>query len=102
MKVRKPEPFPESTRILEALGTNIKLARLRRKLSSAYLAEAANLSRSTISQIEKGTPGVSIGAYLQVLFILGMENELATIASADEVGRALQDAELLPTGRVRK
>jgi len=102
MKVRKLEPFPESTRILTALGTNIKLARLRRKISSAMLAESANVSRSTVSQIENGASGVSIGAYLQVLFILGMENELANIAAADEVGRTLQDATLLPTSRAPK
>ena len=61
------------TKILEGLGEAIKLARLRRKLSVEQVAERAGISRSTLWQIEKGLPNVSMGYYAQVLFVLGLE-----------------------------
>jgi DNA-binding XRE family transcriptional regulator len=54
------------TKILEELGEDIKLARLRRKLSAEQVAERAGISRSTRWQIEKGLPNVSMGYYAQV------------------------------------
>ena len=63
--------LPKNLRILETLGENIKLARLRRRLSSEQIAERAGIGRKTVTNIEKGSPSVAIGSYLQVLFILG-------------------------------
>lgn len=83
--------LPKNQRILELLGENIRLARLRRKLSSEQLAERAQMSRYSIWQIEKGVPGVSMGAYLQVLFVLGFEHDLESVAAHDDLGRKLQD-----------
>ena len=81
-------------RILSELGENIKLARLRRKLSSVQVAERAGISRPTLSAIEKGKPNVSIGLYAQVLFVLRLVDDLSNVASDDELGRKLQDAKL--------
>lgn len=44
--------------------------------------------------IEKGSPTVSMGAYAQVLFTLGMQQDLLKLAADDVVGRRLQDAGL--------
>ena len=66
------------------------------------MAERANVTRYVIGQIEKGAPAVSIGVYVQVLFVLGMEADLAKIASEDPVGRKLQDSNLTVTERAPK
>ncbi|MDP1726860.1 MAG: helix-turn-helix transcriptional regulator [Bacteroidota bacterium] len=94
--------LPKNQRILEHLGENIRLARLRRKLSSEQLAQRAQMSRYSIWQIEKGTPGVSMGAYLQVLFVLGFEHELESVAANDDLGRKLQDIGLSEKRRAPK
>jgi transcriptional regulator with XRE-family HTH domain len=94
--------MPKQLRILEALGQNIKLARLRRKLSSEQVAERAGIARMTLYKIEQGMPSVAMGAYVQVLFILGLHNDLAVIASNDVLGRKLQDAGLISKKRAPK
>lgn len=98
MKSAKTVLFPRLTRILGEMGENIKLARLRRKLTTAQVAERAGISRSTLWQVEKGLPSVSLGTYAQVLFILGLEKDLQLIAKDDLLGRKLQDADL-PVGK---
>lgn len=90
--------LPRVQRVLEQLGENIKLARLRRKLSSNQVAERAGITRTTLWQVEKGTPNVAMAAYAQVLFVLGLEKDWLKIAVDDELGRRLQDAELI-TGK---
>lgn len=94
--------LPKNRKILIELGENIKLARLRRKLSTMQVAERAQISRPTLVQIEKGSPNTSIGSYLQVLFVLGLENDLLKVAKDDELGRKLQDAKILTKGRAPK
>ena len=94
--------LPRLTKILEGLGEDIKLARLRRKLSAEQIAERAGISRSTLWQIEKGMPNVSMGYYAQVLFVLGLEKNLSTMAADDTLGRKLQDAEILVKNRAPK
>ena len=88
--------LPSSSRkVLPLFGEQIKLARLRRKLSAAVVAERAGISRSTLWQIEKGNPSVALGAYFLVLFALGLEQELLSVAQDDVLGRKLQDAQLV-------
>ena len=94
--------LPKASRILKELGENIKLARLRRRLSSEQVAERANISRPTLSSIEKGAPGVSIGSYLRVLMVLGLEKDMLQLAKDDVLGRKLQDANLLTKERAPK
>lgn len=102
MNQRKIVLLPRVQQILSVMGENIKLARLRRKLSTEQVAERANLSRPTIISIEKGTSSVSIGAYSQVLFILGLEKDLLDVANDDLLGRKLQDSKLLVKSRAPK
>lgn len=94
--------LPKTRRILTELGENIKLARLRRKLSSEQVAERANITRPTLLSIEKGAPTVSIGSYIMVLQVLGLEKDFSLLAKDDKMGRKLQDAEILTTRRAPK
>jgi len=102
MKREKYTLLPRLTKILEELGEDIKLARLRRKLSAEQVAERAGISRSTLWQIEKGLPNVSMGYYAQVLFVLGLEKNLSYMVADDVLGRKLQDAEILVKKRAPK
>ena len=102
MKRAKYTLLPRLTKILEELGEDIKLARLRRKLSTEQIAERAGISRSTLWQIEKGLPNVSMGYYAQVLFVLGLEKNISVMAADDALGRKLQDAEILVKKRAPK
>jgi len=94
--------LPKTKRLLDTLGEQIKLARLRRKYSAEQVAERANISRYTVWQIEKGSPAVSMGAYVQVLFVLGLESDIAKVASEDPLGRKIQDAGLSVAARAPK
>ena len=87
--------LPKNQIILTTLGENIKLARLRRKLSSEQVAERAGIGRMTLYKLEHGNPAVAIGSYLQVLFVLGLHNDLGLVAGNDPLGRKLQDALLI-------
>lgn len=94
--------LPKTMKIMSELGENIKLARLRRKLSAEQVAERADISRPTLSAIEKGSPTVSIGSYLLVLQVLGLEKDFLLLAKDDELGRKLQDAEISTNKRSPK
>jgi transcriptional regulator with XRE-family HTH domain len=100
MRPKKSILLPTAEKILKVLGGNIKLARKRRKLSEIQVAERAAI-RSTLQLIEKGEHGVAMSAYLQVLFVLGLEKDLLKVAADDPLGRKLQDVELI-TGTKKK
>ena len=102
MSKKKIIILPKTKKILSELGENIKLARLRRKLSTEQVAERANISRPTLLAIEKGSPSVSIGSYLLVLSVLGLEKDLLIVAKDDELGRKLQDAKIRTGDRAPK
>jgi transcriptional regulator with XRE-family HTH domain len=95
MKTRNTALLPRAQKPISALGENIKLARLRRKFSAQQVAERANISRPTLVSIEKGKPNVTIGAYVKVLSVLGLENDIMAVAQDDKLGRKLQDAKLI-------
>lgn len=91
--------LPKHQRLLVTLGENLKLARLRRRLSADRVAERAGISRSTLHLIESGAPGTSLGKLLHVLIVLGMESDISRIAADDLLGRKLEDARLTETRR---
>ena len=95
MKGKKQVIFPKHQKIIEQIGENIKLARKRRKLTTVQVAERADINRTTLYQVEKGNAGVSIGAYFNVLRVLGLQDDFLKLASDDELGRKLQDLDLL-------
>ena len=81
---------------MQLVGEQIKLARLRRNLSVAQVAERATCSPLTVSRIEKGVPTVAIGIYLRVLYALQLDDDILSLAKDDELGRALQDMNMIP------
>ncbi len=95
MKTRNTILLPRAQKPITVLGENIKLARLRRKFSAEQVAERANISRPTLVSIEKGNPNVTIGAYVKVLSVLGLETDVMEVAKDDKLGRKLQDAKLI-------
>lgn len=87
--------MPDTQHKLTQMGEQIKLARLRRKLTVELVAERAGISRTTLWNVEKGSSSVAIGAYAAVLHALnGMDEDLLLIAKDDELGRQLQDLNL--------
>lgn len=94
MKKQRSILLPKTQQILETVGEQIKLARLRRKLSGEMVAERAGIGRSTLISIEKGKPSVSIGHYISVLKVLGLDSDFLLLAKDDKLGRKLQDAGL--------
>ena len=102
MNSRSLVVLPRLEKLLAQLGENLKLSRLRRKLTTQQVAERAGITRTTLWQVEKGSPKVSLGTYAQVLFVLGMEKDLLKLATDDELGRRLQDAQLVIRKRAPK
>ena len=87
--------LPQTERILMQMGEQIKLARLRRRLSVELVSERAGISRATLWSVEKGSPSVAIGIYAAVLHALNnMDQDLLLVAKDDELGRKLQDLNL--------
>ncbi len=81
---------------LRKLGKDIRDARRRRRIPVAIAAQRASISRTTLVKIEKGDPGVAMGIYATVLFVMGMSDRLADIADArnDSVGLQLEEEHL--------
>ena len=77
------------------VGEQIKLARLRRNLSMAQVAERATCSEVTLNKVEKGLPTLSMGIYLRVLYALQLDDDILLLAKDDKLGRDLQDMQLL-------
>lgn len=96
-------PIPART-ALRKLGADLRDARLRRRLPTTLAAERAFLNRKTLAKTEKGDPGVSIGAYASLLFVLGMTDRLAELADAryDRIGLTLEEERLPKRVRMRK
>ena len=88
------ELLPKDKRILNQLGENLKLARLRRKFSAEMVAERARISRTTLWNIETGKSTTSIATLLQVLSVYGLEKDILKLAEDDILGRKIQDAKL--------
>ncbi|MDH7972497.1 helix-turn-helix transcriptional regulator [Sphingomonas sp. AR_OL41] len=74
------------------LGSDIATARKRRNLTIAIVAERAFVGRNTITRVERGDPGVSLGIYATILFVLGLSERLGDLAdpATDEVGTSLE------------
>lgn len=95
--------LPDTEEILAKMGEQIKLARLRRNLSAELVAERAGISRSSLWKVERGNPAVAMGIYAAVLHALNnMDKDLLLVAQDDEMGRQIQDLELLVGKRTRR
>lgn len=82
------------------MGEQIKLARLRRNLTAELVAQRAGISRASLWKVENGDPSVAMGIYAAVLHALGgMDSDLLLVAKDDELGRKMQDLNLLTRKR---
>ena len=88
--------LPATRRRLQELGERLRLARLRRKLTAASVAERAGMALMTLRSVERGESGVTIGAYVAVLQVLGLDADIDRVAFDDVLGRQLQDSRLRP------
>jgi transcriptional regulator with XRE-family HTH domain len=95
MRSTPPLPLPVK-RALAKLGQDIRSARLRRRITTTMMAERAFITRTTLRKVENGNPGVSLGIYATVMFVLGLTPRLADLADArsDEVGLQLEEKRL--------
>ena len=92
--------LPGTEEILKNMGEQIKLARLRRSLSSELTAERAGISRASLWKVEKGDPSVAMGIYAAVLHALNnLDQDLLLLAKDDALGRQLQDLNLITRKR---
>jgi transcriptional regulator with XRE-family HTH domain len=91
-------------RVLKKLGSDMKDARRRRRIPTDIMAQRAMISRSTLTRVEKGSPEVSIGIYLTVLFILGLEKKVSDLADirSDDIGLDLEEERLPKRIRLSK
>ena len=94
MRPRKTLLMPKARKSLEILGQNLKLARIRRRISAAMMCERACVSHATLTAIEQGKPSVSMAGYMSVLFCLNMHKDMEKVAADDVLGRELQDLQL--------
>lgn len=72
------------------LGQRVKLARLRRNLSQAEMAERAGVSRMTWVALEAGRGTTSIALLARALEILGYPERLPALLEADPLGEDLE------------
>lgn len=93
---KTPELPLAAERAVRKLGSDIRDARRRRRISTTIMAERAGISRPTLRKVEEGDPAVSLGIYANVLYVLGLEEGLVRLADAanDQLGMELQDDEL--------
>jgi len=79
---------------VEALGRNLRTARIRRRITQRDLARRAGISRVALARVELGRPTTSIAAYFAALWALGLEREFENLGSPDrdDEGKALEFA----------
>ena len=84
-------PAPAASRVTQ-LGQRIRIARIRRGWSAAELAAKAGINRNTLTALELGRPGTAIGVCVTVLWALGLDASLESVAhqDADMHGKALE------------
>src|SRR3990172_188600 len=91
--------LPSTTELLRRFGERLRLARLRRRLTAKQVAERAGMAPMTLRSLERGGAGGTMGGYLAVMQVLGIEKDLDLLGAADPLGRELQDARMTARGK---
>ncbi len=96
MKKQTKLPIPVN-KALQKLGSDLKEARIKRRLTMALVEERAGITHVTLTKVEKGDAGVSIGIYTKVMFVLGLIDNVYNLAEPDnDVVGKMYDKENLP------
>ena len=95
------QPVKEAAR---TLGSRIRLARTRRRIPLRNLAERAGVNHKTVAAVEAGSLLTGIGAYLALIWALGLERELTSFLDPDHdaEGKQLELARTPKRARTRK
>lgn len=93
--MNSPLPLPVE-RAIRKLGSDISLARRRRHISQASLAERMGASLSTVRRMEKGDIKVPIHFFARALHVFGEIRALEHLLDTpnDEIGLTLMDEHL--------
>lgn len=94
--------LPAERRRIEALGSRLRLARLRRRLGTELFAERVGISRETLRRLEQGDSTIAMGTFLRALRVLGLDADIDVLARDDVLGRKLQDLGLEPGKAMRR
>ena len=88
---------PSARRALRSLGSDIRIARKKRRMPVADFAQRMGVSQGTLTRLERGEPGVSIGVLAMALTALGELGRLEEVldVSRDDTGLLL-DVTSLP------
>jgi transcriptional regulator with XRE-family HTH domain len=95
-------PTLAAKRAIRKIGSDLRKARLRRRLPMEIVAARAFVSRGTLARVEQGDPAVSFGIYASVMQALGLIAPLADLAADDQVGADLETERLPKRARTRK
>lgn len=83
--------LPPATRaVIEKLGADLAVARLRRKESLRVWAKRLGVTVSTLQRLEAGDPGVSIGILASALWLIQRDGELGQLAAPEHDRGALE------------
>jgi len=90
----KPAMPLEVAAAIQRLGQNVRLARIRRRMSQEELAQACDISRKTLYALEKGSASTTASTIFMVLWKLGLMSDASALANpdTDEHGRILEAA----------
>ena len=93
--MESPTPLPVE-RAIRKLGGDISLARRRRHISQASLAERMGASVSTVRRMEKGDLRVPIHFFARALHVFGEIQALEQLLDTpnDDIGLTLMDEKL--------
>jgi len=101
MKNMSSIPLP-AAHALRKLGRDLSLARRKRGISTADMAERLFVSRDTLWRMERGDPSVAMGTLATAIFVLQLHERLARLAApADDVIALSLDEARLPK-RIRR
>jgi transcriptional regulator with XRE-family HTH domain len=87
---------------LKKLGSDLALARRRRHLTQASMAERIQTSVATLRRMEHGDERIPIGTIAQALFVLGELDKVNRLldTATDDIGLTLMNQRL--PQRIRK
>ena len=80
MRKSPPIPYPLNI-ILHKFGSDIRSARIVRRITLAQMAEIVSISKPTLCKVEKGDPSVAFGVYVHVIYELGLDDRVSNLVN---------------------